>query len=69
MAWDPAHSRWVILFFSAALLYNSVNGIIRGRAILFVRDVTRSDDGCLFWFAVVMSATLGVAGVIIALLK
>lgn len=68
MAWDPTQSKWFLLAGSGLLLYNSSRGLITGRAILFIRDVTRSEDGYGFWWAVLTSATLGIAGVFIVLL-
>ncbi len=67
MAWDPTNSRWFLLAGAALLLYNAIRGVITGRAILFIRDVTR-DDGYLFWWAVLMSAIFAVAVVVILIL-
>jgi hypothetical protein len=67
VAGDLANNDWVVLLAAAALLFNAVRGVLKGRAILFYRTVDRHEDGFLYWTAVLGSAVLGVAAVLAVL--
>lgn len=43
---------------AGALMLNAGNGVFRGRLTLFLRSVTRENDGSRFWFAVCLSSML-----------
>lgn len=58
---------WISLGASAALLFNAVSGLITGSAILFNGVVRRAEDLVLYWTAVVMSAGMGIALVLLTL--
>lgn len=69
MAGDSAAGRdWILLLVAAGLLYNAVEGMVTGSAILFFRTVKRPEDGYLYWWAVLMSSILGVAALVAFLL-
>ncbi len=59
---------WIVLLAAAALLFNAIRGLATGSAILFYRTVTRSEDGFLYWSAVLGSAILGVAAALVIVL-
>lgn len=56
---------WIILLAAAYLLFSAMQGLATGKTTLFYRTVARSEDGYLFWFAVVIPAVLGIAAVLI----
>ena len=43
---------WIIIGACVVLLYNAINGIRTGRAIVVFQYVKRSEDALLFWFVV-----------------
>jgi uncharacterized membrane-anchored protein len=55
---------WATLLAAAVLLFNAIVGVTSGRALLVYRVVTRSEDGYLYWIAVVASGALGVGGLL-----
>lgn len=66
VAHNAIENNWIVLLASAALLFNSVRGLMTGTGsvILFYRAVTRSKDGYLYWSTVWGSAVLGIAAVL-----
>lgn len=60
-----AGREWILLLGAAVLLFDAVKGLATGSAILFYRTVKRSEDGYLFWWAVVMSVILGTASLVL----
>jgi hypothetical protein len=60
---------WALLLMVAFLFYNALNGMATGKAILFSRTVRRSEDGYLYWWAVVVSGMLGIAGIVLVILR
>jgi hypothetical protein len=57
------HTKWFLLLCAAWLLWSAISGIVTGRTCMFYTDYARSDpgNGYMYWFAVVVSATLGIA--------
>jgi len=52
---------WTLLLISVFLLLMTLRGIGTGTATLFFRDVTRSEDGYLYWIAIGMGLVVGTA--------
>lgn len=53
---------WIALGAAVVLLYNAINGIRTGRAIVVFQYVKRSEDALLFWIVVWGCALLAVVG-------
>lgn len=60
---------WILLVAAGALLFNAASGVIKGSAIVFFRTVKRADDPKFYWFAVFLSAALGIGGAVILTLQ
>lgn len=58
---------WISLAASVALLVNAGSGLLTGNAMLFNGMVRRAEDPVLYWTAVVMSAGMGIALVLLTL--
>lgn len=56
---------WVVLLLGVYLLFESLRDLGTGSAVLFFRTVKRSEDGYLYWWAIGMELTLGVAGLVL----
>ncbi len=52
---------WISLFLAVFLLGYALRSLKTGSTILIVRDVKRSDDGLLYWIAVLGALTVSVA--------
>ena len=68
MAHSVFSQNLVVLLAAAALLYNTLRGLTAGSAILVFRVVTRSEDGYLYWVAVLGSVLLALVGVLTVIL-
>ena len=62
---DLFHSKWFLLLASAALLFNAWQGLTKAKCYLIYRELKRSENGYLFWYAVGLSATAGVLGLLV----
>lgn len=68
MAPNPSVSNfWIGLVAAAVLICGTVYGLSTGRTWLLRRQVTRRDDGYLFWLAIFLSAATGVVALLLAL--
>ena len=56
--------RFIFLVMGLSLTIISLEGIRTGSAILFVRDVTRSEDGYLYWCAIGIGLTFGIGSLV-----
>ena len=68
MSGNFLNNNWILLLAAAALLFNAIMGVASGRAILFYRTVNRSEDGFLYWLAVLASGALGIGALLATLL-
>jgi hypothetical protein len=58
---------WIGSVAAAVLLCGTIYGLWSGRTWLLRREVTRRDDGYLFWLAICLSAAAGVVALVLAL--
>ena len=65
MITSASSHNWIILAGGGVLLFNVINGMATGSAILFYRYAKRSEDPLLYWISIALSAVLGVAALLI----
>ena len=61
--------QWLVLLAGVYLLFTAIRGLATGRMILIYRSVNRSEDHFLYWLSFVISIFLGVASILIIVLK
>lgn len=60
----PEHNQWWVLLMAAWFLFNAIDGLATGSAMLIYTPKKRYEDGYLFWWAVIMSACFGVGSLV-----
>jgi hypothetical protein len=61
--------QWLVLLAGVYLLFTAIRGLATGRMILIYRSVNRSNHEVLYWLSIVISIFLGVASILIIVLK